>query len=126
MLKGINLAHFPENRTHYLAYALQFGLKIPSVKTMNRCERRNRVKAGSDKADKITGKVQVIRVGKLRRPFKITTRYIDKEAFGVFGGRRRRFIRGKKNENKAKKVVDVGPKRVISARNSISLPAEIV
>ena len=51
MLKDINLGNFPEQRTHYLAYALQFGLKLPSVKTMNRCEGRNRGKAGSDKAD---------------------------------------------------------------------------
>jgi len=75
MLEGVNLADFPEGRTHYLAYALQFGLKLPSVKTMNRCERKNRAKAGADKADKITGRIIVPVVR--RKKFNITTRYGD-------------------------------------------------
>ena len=36
MLKTINLDDYPAHRTHYLAYALQFGTKPPSVATMNR------------------------------------------------------------------------------------------
>lgn len=79
MLKDINLANFPKERTHYLAYALQFGLKLPSVKTMDRCEGRNRKKAGTDKADEITGRVTIIsQRPKRKNPFTITTRYGDK------------------------------------------------
>jgi hypothetical protein len=51
MLKDLDLEVYPPFRTHYLAYALQFGLKLPSVATMNRCEKRNQQKAGVDKAN---------------------------------------------------------------------------
>jgi len=38
---------YPANKTHYLAYALQYGLELPSVKTMKRCENRNQKKSGA-------------------------------------------------------------------------------
>lgn len=44
MLGGINLDDFPPGRTHYLVYALQFGLPIPTQDTMDRCDRKNSIK----------------------------------------------------------------------------------
>lgn len=56
LLEGINLHLYPAFKTHYLAYALQFGLKLPSVKAMSRSEARNKKKSGETKADQNTGR----------------------------------------------------------------------
>lgn len=56
MLEGINLGLYPKNRTHYLAYALQFGFKLPSVSSMDRTDLRNFNKSSKDKAAQIIGR----------------------------------------------------------------------
>jgi hypothetical protein len=72
LLEGINLTHYPANKTHYLAYALQYGLKPPSVKTMNRCEAKNQKKSGADKAQKITGRLAAV---SMRRKFNVPDKF---------------------------------------------------
>ena len=41
MIKDVNLNLYPPNRLHYLIFALQHGLKPPTVASMDRSEKRN-------------------------------------------------------------------------------------
>lgn len=73
MLKDIYLERYPKEKTHYLAYALQFGLKPPSVASMKRSEKKNQIKVVVDKAEEATGKV--LKVYRRKRGFVVPKRY---------------------------------------------------
>ena len=92
-LEKIDLDLYPPNHTHYLAYALQFGLKPPSIKSMKRSEFKNAQKAGIDKANKVTGRTLM---GLHRRaPFYIPDKYGPQPVkMPVFVDRRRGRGRG--------------------------------
>lgn len=126
MLKDINLGNYPANRTHYLAYALQFGLKPPSVSTMDRCERRNQVKAGLDKAAEISGSSSVNFVRKKKKVFVLPKRY-DPSMFNERRNRRnmRLFNNAKRKVKKGKVKPAYIPGKVFPPRNPIEIPEEI-
>lgn len=118
MLKGIDLSLYPKERTHYLAYSLQFGLKLPSATTMNRSEARNKIKKGADVADVVTRRAPVRRMH--RRVVKIA--FFLPNKFGPQPLKpRSRAIKSKVN-----KVIAYRPRRAIPGRKPISLPEEIV
>lgn len=108
MLKGINLSLYPKEKTHYLAYALQFGLKLPTPSTMRRSERKNMVKNGAAKAANVTGRglVGVFRhIGK--KVFVLPNRFGDKTnlsalnaRYNIFRARGRGRGKGKGNNKK--------------------------
>jgi hypothetical protein len=90
MLKGINLALYPKERTHYLAYALQFGLKPASKTTMDRSERKNNNKS---KVNKIEGDASYLNVAAIQqRKRKL---FVLPNRFGDLVGRRRLNIRAR-------------------------------
>ena len=72
LLEGVDLNLYPANKTHYLAYALQYGLELPSVKTMKRCENRNQKKSGAEKAQQVTGRIAIVR---RKRAFVLPDKY---------------------------------------------------
>lgn len=128
MLKNIDLNLYPKEKTHYLAYALQFGLKPPSKATMMRSERRNMIKSGTKKAAEATGRLTnvdptLIRIKK--KGFTVPDRFGEKIiAKNLRGGRRRGGMRnrGKGHQKVAVKNPVVLPGRVIPSRKPISLP----
>ena len=122
MLKNINLEHYPAHRTHYLAYALQFGQKPPSVTTMNRCEKRNQAMMGVDKADKVIGRVKVFKRNMHKR-FEVPPRYLKNPFRGmrVYGFKRRRKVGKNKKEKKA-----YVPGKVFPPRKPIAIPGDLV
>ena len=124
MLKDLNLDHYPKEKTHYLAYALQFGLKPPSNATMRRSEKKNQVKAGVNKKEDDTGVHQLFM--RKKRGFRVPLRY-DKDVF-----KDRRFRRRNRLINNTRKKVKKGKVKpaykkgmVFPPRKPISIPDEI-
>lgn len=118
MLHNIDLSLYPKERTHYLTYALQFGLKPPSAATMNRSQARNKIKKGSDVADTATKRI----------PARIMQRRIAKLRFllpNKFGPQPSR-PRARAMNIKATKSIAYRPWRAIPGRKPISLPQEII
>jgi hypothetical protein len=121
LLKEINLSHYPPNKTHYLAYALQFGLRLPSVTSMKRSEKRNAQKSGAGKAASATGRKQPRQLlGVLRGRFFIPS---------VFGGQPIKVAaafarRGPRVEYSKAPTYRKG--RVYPPRKPIALPVERV
>ena len=126
MLRGINMTLYPPHRVHYLAYALQHGIKPPSLKTMDRCDRRNAHKSGSTQANKITKRRIAIpryNMGNLNssRPYFNIPKRFGPQPVKQFSFRER---------GAAKVIHPKGPvfrkRRVFPQRKPISLPAEFV
>lgn len=74
LLNNINLALYPKEKIHYLAYALQHGQEIPSIATMNTSEAGNKVKSGAEKASTVTARKSNLSKGPpilIRNPFSL-------------------------------------------------------
>ena len=124
MLEGIDLDLYPPHKTHYLAYALQFGLKPPNAKSMNKSETKNQKKAGNDKVDQLVGRVRAVRP--FRKVFVLPNRFGDQPVkMPVYYDRRRRGA-ARVEKKKVSKLPVYRKGQVYPKRKPISYPEEIV
>jgi hypothetical protein len=117
MLDGINLALYPKERTHYLAYALQYRLEPPSVQSMDRSETKNQKKMLSHQTASTVRRVPASAMRrKIRVSFYLPNKFGSKPvtSFGRNGlGARVTAIRNR-------------PRNVPFQMKPISLPKELI
>lgn len=65
---GLDLEKYPQNVAHLLVHAIQFGYKIPSLKSMLRTEKRNQAKALGTKRPVLQIKNAVSKKSKAKKP----------------------------------------------------------